>query len=82
MKNLIRKVKKDEIWLLIGTILLFCFVLLAWLCGAWLDLEIASQLFAAIAGAIIAAIITMLLLKGQSESEETKDKNIKIYEKK
>ena len=80
MKN--ENKKRGNLWLPIGAILLVCFVLLAWLCGAWLDLEIASQLFAAIAGAIIAAIITMLLLKGQSDSEEQKDKSIKIYENK
>lgn len=73
---------KDKKLFLIGAILMIAFVLLAWLCGAWMGLEIASQLFAAIAGAIIAAIITMLLLHGQTANEEKKDRNIKIYENK
>lgn len=72
----------DKKLYLLGTILLVCFVLLAWLCGAWLGLEIASQLFAAIAGAIIAAIITMLLLKGQSGTEELKERNMAIFNQK
>ena len=72
----------DKKLYIFGTILLVGFVLLAWLCGAWLGLEIASQLFAAIAGAIIAAIITMLLLKGQSGTEELKERNMAIFNQK
>ena len=72
----------DKKLYIFGTILLAGFVLLAWLCGAWLGLEIASQLFAAIAGAIIAAIITMLLLKGQSGTEELKERNMAIFNQK
>ena len=66
----------------VGTILLVGFVLLAWFCGAWLELEIAAQLFSALAGAIIAAIITMLLLKGQSGAEELKERNMAIFNQK
>ncbi|MCQ2607548.1 MAG: hypothetical protein MJ197_02525 [Bacteroidales bacterium] len=66
----------------LGTVLMIFFILLAWLCGAWMGLEIASQLFAAIAGAIIAAIITMLLLQGQTATEEVKERNTKVFEEK
>lgn len=73
---------QDKKLYLLGTLLLVGFVLLAWLCGAWLGQEIAAQLFAAIAGAIVAAIITMLLLKGQSGTEELKERNMAIFNQK
>ena len=66
----------------IGTILLVSFLFLAWISRVWLETEIASQLFAAIAGAIIAAIMTMLLLNKQSESEELKDRNMAVFNQK
>ncbi|MBR4349603.1 MAG: hypothetical protein IKP99_02655, partial [Bacteroidales bacterium] len=67
---------------LIGAILLISFIFLAWISHVWLETEIASQLFAAIAGAIIAAIMTMLLLNKQSESEELKDRNMAVFNQK
>lgn len=44
--------------------------------------DFAFQIVAACLGAIITMFITKMLLKNQSESEEDKEKNIKIYESK
>lgn len=73
--------KKISLYI-IGSILLASFIFLAWISHVWLETEIASQLFAAIAGAIIAAIITMLLLNKQTEEEEIKDRNMAVFNQK
>ena len=41
-----------------------------------------SQIIGALIGACLTAIITMFLLIGQTESQENKDKAIKIHEQK
>jgi hypothetical protein len=41
-----------------------------------------SQFFGALIGVVITAIITVLLLQGQTSNEEQKEKNMKIFEKK
>jgi len=76
-----------------GIFLLIAFVILAWISHSWLETEIASQLFAALAGAIIAAFITSILLRlqtqsqaklieGQAAIEQEKEKESKVYEEK
>lgn len=42
--------------------------------------ELWYEMFAAILGVIITAIITVLLLKGQTENEEKLEKSVKIFE--
>lgn len=37
------------------------------------------EAYAAIIGVILTAIVTVMLLDGQSRSEEEKDKNIEVY---
>lgn len=44
--------------------------------------SLASQFYGALTGVVITAIITVFLLQGQSDSEEKKDRSIKIFEKK
>lgn len=77
----------------IGIFLLIVFILLAWMSNSWKESEIASQLFAALAGAVIAAFITSILLRlqtqsqaklieGQATIEQEKEKESKIYEEK
>lgn len=42
----------------------------------------AAQFFGALLGVVITAIITVLLLQGQTQSEESKEKNLKVFLKK
>ena len=44
--------------------------------------ELPVNFMAAFLGAIVTAIITLFLLKGQTEAEEVKEKNVKVFEKK
>ena len=80
MKNLLSG-KKSGLYIA-GGVLLVTFILLAWISHAWLGTEIASQLFAAIAGAIIAAFITAILLRLQTQSQGEQEKESKVYEEK
>ncbi|MCQ2340019.1 MAG: hypothetical protein MJZ79_04465 [Paludibacteraceae bacterium] len=58
------------------------FVALACFSGAWPSSDFAAQILAALAGAVVAAIITLFLLNGQTESEAKKDKDSKVFEEK
>lgn len=80
MKDLLSG-KKSGLYIA-GGVLLVTFILLAWISHAWLGTEIASQLFAAIAGAIIAAFITAILLRLQTQSQGEQEKESKVYEEK
>lgn len=42
--------------------------------------DVWAQMFAALIGAMITVIITLLLLQGQTSSEETKERNTKVFE--
>jgi hypothetical protein len=44
--------------------------------------EIPTQFAGALLGAIVTAAITMALLHGQSQAEETKERNVKVFEEK
>lgn len=47
------------------------------------DFEILpSQFFGALIGVVITAIITVFLLNGQTSAEETKERNVKVFEEK
>lgn len=61
---------------------LVVFVILAVLSGAWPGSDFASQILAALAGAIVAAIITLFLLNSQTESEIKKQRDSKVFEEK
>lgn len=50
--------------------------------GLWSGGELWSQLLAACMGAIVVAVVTMVLMRGQRASEEEKEKSIKIHESK
>ena len=50
--------------------------------GIWGIPELWSQIFAACTGAIVVAVVTMVLMHGQRATEEAKEKSIKIYESK
>ena len=67
--------------LLIGCIiLLILFVSVATISGAWPGTDTSAQILSALAGAIVAAIITLFLLLGQTSSEEKKERNTKVFE--
>lgn len=69
--------------LLIGCLcLLALFVGVATLSGSWPGSDASSQILSALAGAVVAAIITLFLLLGQTSSEEKKERNTKVFEEK
>jgi len=75
--------KHSNVFIYTVCVLLFVvFVALACLSGAWPGTDFGSQILAALAGAVVAAIITLFLLQGQMASEEKKEKNSKIFEEK
>ena len=76
--------KKDStsIILLVCVALFIGFVCLACFSGAWPSTDFAAQILSALAGAVVAAMITLFLLQGQMESEEKKEKKSKIFEEK
>lgn len=62
--------------------LLAVFVAIATRSGAWPGTDASSQILSALAGAVVAAIITLFLLLGQTASEEKKERNTKVFEEK
>ena len=68
--------------LFICLFLLAVFVAIATRSGAWPGTDASSQILSALAGAVVAAIITLFLLLGQTASEEKKERNTKIFEEK
>lgn len=44
--------------------------------------DLPSQFYGALVGTVITAIITILLLQGQTQTEENKERNVKVFEKK
>jgi hypothetical protein len=74
---------KTFVRLLIGCLLLLAlFVGVATLSGAWPGSDASAQILSALAGAVVAAIITLFLLLGQTSSEEKKERNTKVFEEK
>ena len=70
--------------LVVGLVLVMAlgFLALTNVIGVWKIPELWSQIFAACTGAIVVAVVTMLLMHGQHATEEEKEKSIKIYESK
>lgn len=70
--------------LVVGLVLVMAlgFLALTNVIGVWKIPELWSQIFAACTGAIVVAVVTMLLMHGQRATEEEKEKSIKIYESK
>lgn len=74
---------KTFLFLLIGCIcLLAIFVGVATFSGSWPGSEASSQILSALAGAVVAAMITLFLLIGQTSGEEKKERNTKVFEEK
>ena len=70
--------------LVVGLVLVLAlgFLALTNAIGIWGIPELWSQIFAACTGAIVVAVVTMVLMHGQRATEEEKEKSIKIYESK
>lgn len=64
---------------LLGLLLFFAVVMLF---RIYSDKEVPAQFTGALLGAIVTAAITMALLHGQSQAEETKERNVKVFEEK
>lgn len=70
---------KSLAFALIGLLLFFTVVILF---RIYSDKEVPAQFTGALLGAIVTAAITMALLHGQSQAEETKERNVKVFEEK
>ena len=79
--NMFISENKTFLSLLVGClVLLVLFVGVATGSGAWPGSDASSQILSALAGAVVAAIITLFLLLGQTSSEEKKERNTKVFE--
>ena len=85
MKKIQTYIKENTTFVIILFIcicLLAIFVSIATSSGAWPGTDASSQILSALAGAVVAAIITLFLLMGQTASEEKKERNTQIFEEK
>jgi gas vesicle protein len=64
----------------ISLVIVFCVISISGRIFAIAELPV--EFMAAFLGAIVTAIITLLLLNGQSTADEVKEKNVKVFEKK
>ena len=55
---------KENIFLIACVCFFVLFVIIAAISGAWPGKDVSAQFFSAMAGALVAAIITLFLLKG------------------
>lgn len=63
----------------IGLLVFFAVLILS---GLYRGSDVPVQFAGALLGAIVTAVITMVLLHGQSQAEETKERNVKVFEEK
>lgn len=64
----------------VGLALFVVFLLLSVFSDVFKTMEIPIQVMGALLGSIVTAFITMMLLYGQSQAEELKEKNVKVFE--
>ena len=72
--------KKENLFLILCVCLFVLLVIIAAFSGTWPGRDVSAQLFSAISGALIAAIITLFLLKGQTEVEADRQRDSKVFE--
>ena len=77
MKNI-----KNFIIVLLAVVCIIAFFVFAGVTNAISIPEIPSSFLGAAAGAAITAVVTLLLLQGQTRAEEVKERNVKVFEKK
>ena len=73
---------KENIFLIACVCFFVLFVIIAAISGAWPGKDVSAQFFSAMAGALVAAIITLFLLKGQTAVEADRQKDSKVFEEK
>ena len=76
------KIWKENLFLILCVCFFALFVIIATISGAWPGKDISAQFFSAIAGALVAAIITLFLLRGQTAVEADRKKSSKIFAEK
>jgi len=76
------KIWKENLFLILCVCFFALFVIIAAISGAWPGKDISAQFFSAIAGALVAAIITLFLLRGQTAVEADRKKSSKVFEEK
>ena len=75
-------IRKETLFLILCICLFALLVIIAAISGTWPGKDVSAQFFSAISGALIAAIITLFLLKGQTEVEADRQKDSKVFEEK
>ena len=73
---------KNVIILILAVVCIIAFFVFAGVTNAISIPEIPSSFLGAAAGAAITAVVTLLLLQGQTRAEEIKERNVKVFEKK
>jgi uncharacterized membrane protein len=73
---------KNIIILVLAVVCIIAFFVFAGVTEAISIPEIPSSFLGAAAGAAITAVVTLLLLQGQTRAEEVKERNVKVFEKK
>lgn len=73
---------KENSFLILCVCFFALFVIIAAVSGAWPGKDISAQFFSALAGALVAAIITLFLLRGQTAVEADRKKSSKVFEEK
>ncbi len=75
-------IRKESLFLVLCICLFALLVIIAAISGTWPGKDVSAQFFSAISGALIAAIITLFLLKGQTAVEADRQKDSKVFEEK
>ena len=73
---------RNIIIVVVSVVCIFAFFVFAGVTEAIAIPEIPSSFLGAAAGAAITAVVTLLLLQGQTRAEEVKERNVKVFEKK
>jgi membrane protein implicated in regulation of membrane protease activity len=76
------KVNKNNTEILIISSMLIVFILIAVLTSLFSSTELPVQIAGVLLEAAVTALITYFLLRGQSSSEEVKERNVKVFEEK
>lgn len=79
MEKIIKAIK-ENFFLFLCICLLALFVILAAVSGSWPGKDISAQFLSAMSGALVAAIITLFLLKGQTAVEADRKRDSKVFE--
>ena len=75
-------IRKESLFLILCICLFALLVIIAAISGTWPGKDVSAQFFSAISGALIAAIITLFLLKGQTEVEADRQRDSKVFAEK